>query len=174
MIFDIVGTNISITAEGLTVPEFKKIWQRDKSKDKGRAVKDLSFVVFMADTSKKNPYRNYSESDRKDLLIKDFDTNSGDILIDEAIEKYKTLNTTRYKRLVTAALESSDEMIKYYKGVKFGSPDFDLKEYQTSISTLTKSLKDLRELEKQLDLDVEEESKVRGQGEIGMYEIARK
>jgi hypothetical protein len=172
--FDIVGNTITIKPEALIVPEFNKIWTRDKSKEKAKAISEISFVVFLCDTSKKNPYRSYSEVDRKEMLKADFNIVDIDILIEEAITKYKILNTSRYKRLVIAALESSDQMVSYYKNIKFGSDDFDLKEYQDSLTKLSKSIKDLRELERQLESDDSDEgTKVRGQSEIGDYELPK-
>ena len=172
--FDIVGSNITIKPEALVVPEFNKIWSRDKSKDKGKAINELSYVVFLCDTSKRNPYRNYSEEDRNDMLLVDFKISEVDILMIEAADKYRKLNSSRYKRLITAALDSSDQMTEYYKQLKFGSDDFDMKEYMDSLTKLSKSVKDLRELEKQLESDdSDENSKVRGQSEIGEYELPR-
>lgn len=170
--FDIVGNTITIKPEDLIVPEFRKIWERDKSKDKRKSIDELTYCVFLVNTSKKNPYRNYSETDRKEILLKDFNISEEDILIKEAIEKYKKLSLTRYKRFITAALESTDKVTEYYNNISAASPDFDITEYLNSLEKLNKGVKSLRELEKQLDADDQEESgKVRGQSEIGDYEL---
>ena len=171
MLFDIVGTSITVKPELLAVPEFKKIWDRDKTKDKKIALNELSYIVFLSELSKRNPYRNYSESDRKEMLTIDFNITE-DILITEAVDKFKKLSSSRYKRLVTAALDSSDELVDYYNNIKSTDPDFDPNDYLNTLTKLSKSVKELRELEKQLEVDNDEESgKVRGQSEIGDYEL---
>lgn len=172
MIFDIVGNRITIKPEDLTVPEFKKIWDRDKDKDKSTAINQLTFIVFLINPSRKNPYRNYSEADRKEMLMKDFNISTIDVLMKEATDKYKTLILTRYKRLVTAALDSTDKVTEYYKNLDAGDPKFDITEYLNSLEKLNKGVKSLRDLEKQLDADDQEEAgKVRGQSDIGDYEL---
>jgi len=149
-------------------------WNGDRSDSKKTALNQLSYIVFLINPSKKNPYYNYSEEDRSNMLKKDFDIDKIDILIEEALAKYSKLITSRHKRLITAALDSSDQLTTYYKNVKFDSAEFDLKEYQDSLTKLSKSLKDLKELEKQLELDNEEEGgRVKGGNEIGAYEIPR-
>jgi len=102
-IFDIIGDTIKINPSSLTIPEFKIIWDRDKTKDKVNATKELTYITFICDNSHDNPYRNYSGTDRHDILIKDFPI-TVDTTISIAIEKYKLLSTTRYERVVQAAL----------------------------------------------------------------------
>jgi len=173
MIFDIVGSTITLKPESLLVPEFKKLWDRDRSKDKKKAIDEITYVVFLCDKSDKNPYKNYSEMDRIQMLQKDF-TVKIDILIEEAVEKYKLLNNTRYERVVNAALDSLEDIEDYYVGIRSkDKKDFDITEYLGSMEKLGKAIKSLRELEKQLEADRAEGSKVRGSSEIGLYEIPK-
>jgi hypothetical protein len=174
MIFDIVGSTIVLKAESLVVPEFRKLWDRDKSKDKKRAINEITYAVFLCDKSDKNPYKNYSEFDRIVMLKKDFDIKEIDSLIQEAVEKYKKLNTTRYERVVHAALDSLEDIEDYYIGIKEkDKKEFDISEYLGSMEKLGKAIKSLRELEKQLEADRTEGSKVRGDNQIGLYEIPK-
>lgn len=171
MLFDIVGDKVQICPESLIVPEFKTIWESDKSKDKQTATNKIAYVVFYANLSNKNPYKNYSEADRKTMLSKDLKVEE-DSLILAAIDKYKILTTTRYKRVVTAALDSTDKITEYYKQISSTDADFDITEYLNSLDKLTKGVKSLRDLEKQLEIDdAESDTKVRAGGEIGPYEV---
>lgn len=173
-LFDIVGNTITIKAESLVVPEFRKIWERDKTKDKKKAFNEISYIVFLCDKSDKNPYKNYSEIDRMVMLKKDFSIDNIDDLISEGIEKYKKLKTTRYERVVNAALDSLEDIEDYYLSIKEqDKTKFDITEYLGSMEKLGKAIKSLRELEKQLESDRTEGSKVRGDNEIGLYEIPK-
>lgn len=173
MLFDIIGSTITLKPESLVVPEFKKIWDRDKSKDKKRAIDEISYIVFLCDKSDRNPYKNYSEVDRMSMLQKDFNVDP-DVLIQEAIDKFKILNTTRYERVVHAALDSLEDIEDYYVGIKEkDKKEFDITEYLGSMEKLGKAIKSLRELEKQLEADRAEGNKVRGSNEIGLYEIPK-
>ena len=173
MLFDIVGSTITLKPESLVVPEFKKIWDRDKTKDKKRAIDEISYIVFLCDKSDRNPYKNYSEVDRMSMLQKDFNVDP-DVLIQEAIDKFKILNTTRYERVVHAALDSLEDIEDYYVGIKEkDKKEFDITEYLGSMEKLGKAIKSLRELEKQLEADRAEGNKVRGSNEIGLYEIPK-
>lgn len=173
-LFDIVGNTITIKPESLVVPEFRKIWERDKTKEKKRAFNEISYIVFLCNKSVKNPYKNYSESDRIVMLKKDFSIEEVDKLITEGIEKYKKLKITRYERVVNAALDSLEDIEGYYLDIKKQDKDkFDITEYLGSMEKLGKAIKSLRELETQLETDRAEGSKVRGDSEIGLYEIPK-
>ena len=157
------------------VPEFKKLWVKDKSKDKKTALDEISFVVFLCDNSDKNPYKNYSESDRESILLKDFNVKERDTDINAAVEKYKKLNVTRYERAVKAALQSLDKIERYYNYIDtLPIEEFDVNEVLGSTEKLGKAIKSLRELEKQLEADRQEGGKVRGGNTVGEYEIPRK
>ena len=107
------------------------------------------------------------------MLQKDFNVDP-DILIQEAIDKFKVLNTTRYERVVHAALDSLEDIEDYYVGIKEkDKKEFDITEYLNSMEKLGKAIKSLRELEKQLEADRAEGNKVRGSNEIGLYEIPK-
>jgi hypothetical protein len=60
---------IVINPQALTIEEFRSIWEMDRTKDKDRAVQELSFVYFMADWQ--SPYKTLNEYDRRERVIKD-------------------------------------------------------------------------------------------------------
>ena len=108
------------------------------------------------------------------MLKKDFNIDKLDDLIIEGINKYKKLKITRYERVVNAALDSLEDIEGYYLGIKEqDKTKFDINEYLGSMEKLGKAVKSLRELEKQLESDRVEGTKVRGDNEIGLYEIPR-
>jgi hypothetical protein len=69
-LFDIVGDRITIKPEALGVPEFRTLWERDDTKNKDRAMKELSYIVFYNDP--RSPYQSYSDENKEFILKKDF------------------------------------------------------------------------------------------------------
>ena len=69
-VFTIENNVVKVNPEMLLIPEFKDIWDRDKSKDKGIAYKELAFVYFLADY--KSVYTAYSPEEREDKIKQDF------------------------------------------------------------------------------------------------------
>lgn len=175
-IFDIVNGHIAPTANSLNVPEFKVIWDRDKSEDKSKAIKELSYVAFLIDESLQNPYRGYNYIDRVPILKRDFlgsDKAKVDKVITAAIKKYKELSFSTNMRLLKAARAATDKLSEYYEDMASS----DITKFKPR--DLSSNLKDVGGIIKSLDM-LEEfvkkeqaESKVRGGGEIGLYEVPR-
>lgn len=52
-----VENNVAIpNTETLLISPFKEVWERDKSKDKGQAIKEFTFVELMSSKKKANPF----------------------------------------------------------------------------------------------------------------------
>jgi hypothetical protein len=170
-LFDIIGGKIQLNPTSLIIPEFKILWNRDKTKDKLNVTNEISYIVFSADNSHDNPYRNYSGSDRESILKKDYPIKV-DNAVKAALDKYKLLSTTRYERVVQAALCSLEDAEKYYLSVKSSMEEdrFDINEYLNSLDKLGKAFKSLRDLERLVEQDRADSSRVKGGNEIGDYE----
>ena len=64
-----VENNVAIpNTETLLISPFKEVWERDKSKDKGQAIKEFTFVELMSSKKKANPYSGYSDDTRFEKL----------------------------------------------------------------------------------------------------------
>ena len=102
-IFDIVSGEVIIDPSRLMIPEFKALWQRDKTKDKQRVTKELAYIVFSYDLSADNPYRGYSEYERDIVLKRDLFNDPNwvpDDKITAAIDKFKKLMETTNTRVL--------------------------------------------------------------------------
>ena len=101
-LFDLKNSRVIISPEALLIPEFERLWRRDTSKNKEKALKELSYVYFTCDY--KSPYLTSMVRDKVRLVVaKDFmkDTKSRpDPGMEEAIEKYKDLQVTASMRLL--------------------------------------------------------------------------
>ena len=57
------GYNLTIEPELLTLAPFKKIWTRDKSKDKSKALQELGYIYFMYDI--RSDYQIYIDEEKR-------------------------------------------------------------------------------------------------------------
>ena len=63
-IFTIDRGIVQPTTEVLLISPFKQIWDRDLTPKKERAMREFSYIFFMNDYSKNNPYIGYQPMDR--------------------------------------------------------------------------------------------------------------
>lgn len=179
--FDIQGDSVIFTPEFLAVDEFKNIWDRDKSKNKGKAMKELSFIVFMCDERAHNPYSGLSRDLREEMLTKDllqgksYEKDSG--LVD-GINKLKALLETTSTRLLVSAQVAADKLAGWFNKVDFDVVD-KVGKQRYSASELSRNLKDvgnivksLKELERQVRKEQADDNVARGGAEIGLFELA--
>lgn len=103
----------------ITIPEFRVLWERDKTKDKRNALEDLSFVYYVSDF--KSPYVNgYSSTDLIEVVKKSFISQKGwkiETNINNAIKAYKILQETKTIKLFRAADNAIDKLIGYFDSV---------------------------------------------------------
>jgi len=121
-IFQFNGDSIYVdfSPQLLTIDIFKKIVNRDKSKDKDLAKKEISFVYFFSDIRSDYMYIT-NEFERKDEIVKDLNLPKSwrmDNLITEAVEFYKKRSTTVNSALYESACISAIEISEYLKGTK--------------------------------------------------------
>lgn len=180
-IFDIENNKVVLSASSLVIPEFKKLWDRDKDKDKHKATKEISYVVFLCDESVNNPYRAYKDIEREQVLLKDFMGEEWipDEEILKAIEKYKELKQTTNSRLLRSAKRAADKLAEYFDTVDFsligkdGKPVYSSRDLSSNLKEVAGIVKSLTVLEDMVRKEQTESSKVRGGGDIGFYEVPR-
>jgi hypothetical protein len=71
------GYDVKVDPEALLLKPFKKIWDRDKSKDKNRAMQELGFIYFVCDPRSDYQYlvdievrkEGYFLESRKDIRV---------------------------------------------------------------------------------------------------------
>jgi len=175
-LFDIVKSEVVISPHVLAIPAIKKLWDRDKTKSKDRAYKEISYIVFMYDFH--SPYKDVSVSERDKRVKKDvFKTDDWvpDNYVKEAIEIYRFLQETPLTRLLEVNLNNIDKLTEYLEGIDFKGKDLEdanktaegLMKGMEKIGNIIKSLSILR---KQVQTEVAENT-ARGNTEIGYFEI---
>lgn len=113
-IFNFKNFHVIVDPEVLTVPEFSVIWEKDKTKDKTKAFKELAYVFHMADFN--SPYSNLSEDKKKEKIGSDIMKNQGyepSSYILDAIGKYEELSITPKERLLMSVKRKIDQVADY-------------------------------------------------------------
>jgi len=181
-VFDVVSGEVVADPSRLIIPEFKTIWDKDKSKDKQRATKELAYIVFSYDLSADNPYRGYSEYERDIVLKKDLFGDSNwvpDSYVSDAIEKFKRLMETTNTRVLLGAKKAAEELAKWFEQIDFskvdayGKPIFSATELARNLKEVGSIVKSLAQLEEMVRREQVDKTTTRGGNDIGMYEIPR-
>ena len=171
------GYKVTIAPETLTLVPFKKIWNRDRTASKDRALSEISYIYFMIDPRSDYQYL-VDEDERSKAIIEDTGMPSNwkpDKLMKEAMELYGKfkptaallLEDTRYaveklrKLLRSIDLEEKDDK---------GKPVYTLNTITATIKQVPSLAKDLDEAEKALANEMRNSGKMRGQGEKTIME----
>lgn len=182
-IFDIEDGVVKLKASSLAIPEFTKIWKKDKSEDKTEAYNTICYITFLCDTSIENPYRNYSEEDREIVLKTDFYGDKEKVLDKDtldAIKKYRDTQETVSVRLLRSAKKATDQLSEYFDTVDFsekdryGKPVYSARDVSSNLKEIGNIVKSLSALERQVKEEQAASGKIRGGGEIGAYELPDK
>ena len=168
-LFDIDKGKVVMNPTSLWLPEFKKLWNRDKSEDKVDASAEISYVVFMYDY--RSPYRDYTERDREQKILKDCFPEKQDWVpdkeIQKAVKRFRELQETTNSRLLQAAKIAANKLTEYFRNVDSSAAS----EIVRNLKELGTVVKSLDMLEKQVQKEQLEKSSVRGGQEIGLFEV---
>lgn len=181
-VFDVVSGEPVIDPSRLIIPEFKKLWSRDKTKDKSKVTKEIAYIVFSFDLSIDNPYRGFPEYERDSILKKDLFDNVNwepDNDVKAAMDKFRLLMETTTTRLLSAAKQAADKLADWYRQVDFKERDedgkllFTVKELSSSLKDLGGTIRSLDMLEEMVRRGQLDNTSTRGGSDIGMYEMRR-
>jgi len=179
-LFDIEGTNVVLNPDSLFIPEFKRLWNRDKTKQKDMATAEIAYVVFMHNLSKENPYNAYSDRDKEGKIKNDLFGDQSwkpDKLVKEAENRYKEFQNTHSARLLHGARTAADRLAEYFENIDFtqldnyGRPVYSAKELSSNLKDVSNIVKSLNQLQEQVEKEQLEAKTARGDSEIGTYEM---
>lgn len=177
-LFTIVNNQPCIEPATLLIPEFKSVWNRDKSKTKSKAIGELAYVYFATDYL--SIYLSYTKELRQERLGEDFMDDKSykpDPLIIEAMKKYEELQQTPTMNFLKAAQYAQQETEKYFRSIDYTERDFKGNPVYKG-TEVTKMLKDCAGVKDSLDKLIEavkkemtNGSKARGGGVGGEMEF---
>lgn len=193
-LFELKNNKVVFNPVYLMIPEFKELWEQDKSKDKSEALMYFTYIYFLVDY--KSPYNNYPEEIKKVNVNKDFmgkeDYKQPQILV-KAVSKYselqdnyaiRILNNSRNSLeniviLINELHQDINQSIKIIKGKgskKSKGEEMDvifknIERIMKITDKLPTQIENIIKLEKDARRFEEEGMKIKGGGTIGMFEV---
>lgn len=156
--------------EILLIKEFKALSDRDKTKNKARLWKELTYIYLAIDW--KSLYNQYSEQERHIEALSDSgitEEEFNDPLFREACRKYKSLQESNKSiKMLKAAMNAVDQFIDYFNDIVdlnerdiSGKPVFNAKKVMEEVGQLGKVHDELIELENKVKKELAEKSTLR-------------
>lgn len=176
-LFKYEGYKLHISEEAFVLKPFKEIWNRDKTKNKDKALQELAYIYFMCDPRSDYQYI-VDEEDRAKAIKEGEGIDSKwkpDNKVIEAMNFYKT-----FKPVSALLLEDTriavDKLRQLLRNIDLtevddkGKPIYTLNTVTATIKQIPSLVKDLDEAEKAIAKEIMESDKVRGAQEKSMYE----
>lgn len=156
--------------EILLIKEFKALSDRDKTKNKTRLWKELTYIYLAIDW--KSLYNQYSEQERHQEALSDSgitETEFNDPLFREACRKYKALqDSNKSIKMLRAAMTAADQFIDYFTDIVDlnerdvnGKPIFTAEKVMKEVGMLNKVHEELITLENRVKKELAEKSTLR-------------
>lgn len=171
------GYEIKVEPEALLLKPFKKIWTRDKSKDKNRAMQELGFIYFVCDP--RSDYQYLVDLDTRMESVKQGEGLPNDWTPDQAVKEAMEFYSS-FKPTSALLLEDTrvavDKLREHLKNMDFnevddkGKPKYTLNTITSTIKQIPELIKGLDEAEKAVTSDIREMSKARGNHEKAIME----
>lgn len=176
-LFRYEGYKLHISEEAFVLKPFKELWNRDKSKNKDKALQELAYIYFMCDPRSDYQYI-VDEEDRAKAIKEGEGIDSKwkpDNKVLEAMKFYK-----QFKPVSALLLEDTrvavDKLRQLLRNIDLtevddkGKPIYTLNTVTATIKQIPSLVKDLDEAEKAIAKEIMESDKVRGAQEKSMYE----
>lgn len=171
------GYDIKVEPEALLLMPFKKIWERDKSKDKNRAMQELGFVYFVCDP--RSDYQYLVDIEMRKEAVKQGEGLpekwSPDKVVLAAMEFYSSFKPTSSLLLEDTRI-AVDKLREYLRDIDLyatddkGKPLHTLNTVTSTIKQIPDLIKGLDEAERAVTSDIRESSKARGNQEKAILE----
>ena len=184
-LFELNKTQLVLNPLVLSIEEFEKIWKRDKTKDKLKAIKELTYIYAMCSYEDDNIWKEFTNLDeRSKQIITDLYGDelkwSPDRIVTSAITKYNNSIPRDPAELLMDTLKATMMKIKEFYD------DIDLNERDDSNKLVhnAKNIIDVANKATQVYIDMEEtmekirtkkalnNDRIKGGGTEGLFEDA--
>ena len=156
--------------EILLIKEFKALLDRDKTKRKEKATRELTYMYLAIDY--KSIYSQYSEFERHEEALSDSrltEEEFNDPVFREACRKYRKLqDSNKSIKLLNAARNAADQFVEYFETIidlnerdQNGKPVFSAEKVMKEMAQLSKVHEQLALLESQVKQEMEVQSTTR-------------
>lgn len=171
-LFKFENYKLTVSEEALLITPFKKIWNRDRSSSKEKALSELGFLYFYCDP--RSDYAFLVDDSIREEKIKEqigFSKNwKPDKLIKEAIETYKFLTQSSASLLLDSTRKAIEVIREKLANIDFEEEDSKGRRVNTlaNVTSTLKSvpalIKEVVETERAVNQEINENSRLRGQG----------
>jgi len=167
---------LRISPEALVIQEFSTIWNRDKSKTKDRALKELAYVYHTTDYQ--SIYRNYHINNREGKIKLDIFSDKEwkpDQAIVLAQNKYTALQTTLSLELLNDAEMGIMKLRDYFKDVDFSDDENGsaAKNFIANVKAMGDLVKGMKSLREEVEKELSNNMQMRGGSKIGLRELPK-
>ena len=171
------GYNLTFEPEILTLKVFKRLFMRDKTKDKSRFLQELGYIYFMLDPRSDYMYITDNEERSKAIIEGEGlpDTWKVDSALQDAMDYYKSFRPTSALLLEDTRF-AVDQLRKLLREIDLtevddkGKPIYTLNTITATIKQIPSLVKDLDEAEKALNSELKTSGRMRGSGEKTLFE----
>ncbi len=177
-IFDLINNQVEISEEAYILKPFKKLWDRDKSKDKAKAIAELGYIYFMEDF--KSDFSDIIDAEeRSEAIITSltFPKNwKPDVHVDAGLVFYKKWTETYSLKFVRDAKLALEQIRLYFRTVNIEEVDsqgrlkFDIIKLARIIENSDALLNNLSKLENRVKKDMQQKSSARGGKSKNIFE----
>lgn len=168
---------VNISEEAFALKPFKQLWNRDKTKNKDKAIQELAYIYFMEDP--RSDFQYIVDEEERSKAIKEAEGIDSkwnpDKAVKEAMEFYSSFKPTAALLLEDTRI-AVDKLRKLLRDIDLtaiddkGKPIYTLNTVTATIKQIPTLAKDLDEAEKALTLELKSNSKMRGAGEKKLFE----
>ena len=165
---------LTLAPEALLIQEFHKIWKRDKTKTKERALKEFAYIYHTTDYQ--SIYRNYHADIREGKIKKDIFDNKEwmpDPDITVAQNKYATLQTTPSMELLNDVELGLTKLRNYFRDVDFDEDENGTaaKNFIANMKSMGDVVKGLKSLREEVEKELTNNMQMRGGGKVNRREL---
>lgn len=173
-LIEIKNNVLQPSPEILMVQDFYKLWNRDKSKSKERALKELAYVYHTTDYQ--SVYRNYhpdiQESKIKLDIFGDKDWKP-DEYVKIAQSKYRELQTTLSMELLRDVELGLTKLRDYFRNAEFDDDEDgrNAKNFISNVKAMGDVVRGIKSLKEEVEKELIDKMQLRGGSSIGNREL---
>jgi hypothetical protein len=177
-IFTLSNNQPIVTTEALLIKQFKDLYDRDRSKNKDLAHKELAWVYFTTDY--KSKYLTYDIETREEILKEDLNLNKTwepDELIKLAQDKYDQLQQTPTLNYLRSMLNAQQKSTDYFNSVDYslldakGRPVYTIEKINSAMANAAKVVDTIEKLKEKVEKEQSISTKFRGNQEASFFEF---
>jgi hypothetical protein len=182
-LFELVENKLQIQPEAYALLPFKKLWDRDKSKDKKVALEELAYVYYISDYL--SDFSDIIDEDEQIKEVKKYCITDSKWIADKevlkAVEFYKSRQETTALIMFENARHGINKLSIYMRDINFNETDMnektgeirpkhDIKKFADTVRQIPSILESLKQLENAVKKEREAEKGLRGGREKSPYE----